>query len=131
MPDYMSTHDPGGASPGTTVCAAGRWEFPGGKIEPGESRERALRRELLEEFGIEAEIGRFLGGIVHHYPHITIQLRAYQVDAWRGELVPREHQAIVWALRADIAGFDLADADRRLVQVMYGLPAGELPCHQH
>ena len=75
---------------------AGYWEFPGGKIEPGEPAARALARELHEELGID--IGEPFPWItrVFSYPHGTVRLQFFRVHEWRGEPHPREDQAIAW-----------------------------------
>ncbi len=75
---------------------AGYWEFPGGKIEPGEPADRALARELHEELGID--IGPPFPWItrVFAYPHGTVRLNFFRVHEWKGEPHPREDQAIAW-----------------------------------
>jgi len=75
---------------------AGYWEFPGGKIEPGEPPARALARELHEELGID--IGRAYPWItrVFAYPHGTVRLNFFRVREWKGEPHPKEDQAIAW-----------------------------------
>ncbi|HET7362297.1 MAG TPA: Nudix family hydrolase [Burkholderiales bacterium] len=75
---------------------AGYWEFPGGKIEPGEPPERALARELREELGIDTE--RCYPWLTREYvyPHGRVRLNFFRVLAWRGEPQPREDQAIAW-----------------------------------
>ena len=75
---------------------AGYWEFPGGKIEPGEPADRALARELHEELGID--IGRAYPWItrVFTYPHGTVRLNFFRVREWKGDPHPREDQAISW-----------------------------------
>jgi 8-oxo-dGTP diphosphatase len=75
---------------------AGYWEFPGGKVEPGEPAPQALARELHEELGIE--IGESFPWItrVFTYPHGTVRLNFFRVHEWTGEPKPREEQAIAW-----------------------------------
>jgi 8-oxo-dGTP diphosphatase len=75
---------------------AGYWEFPGGKVEPGEPPDRALARELHEELGVD--IGPPYPWItrVYTYPHGTVRLNFFRVFEWRNEPHPREHQAIAW-----------------------------------
>jgi 8-oxo-dGTP diphosphatase len=75
---------------------AGYWEFPGGKIEPGEPADRALARELHEELGID--IGPAYPWLtrVFTYPHGTVRLQFFRIFSWQGEPHPREDQAIAW-----------------------------------
>ncbi|MDP3614735.1 MAG: NUDIX domain-containing protein, partial [Rubrivivax sp.] len=75
---------------------AGCWEFPGGKVEPGESIEQALRRELQEELGIT--IGPALPWQVElvDYPHALVRLHFCKVFAWHGDFEMREQQAMAW-----------------------------------
>jgi 8-oxo-dGTP diphosphatase len=75
---------------------AGWWEFPGGKIERGESPEAALARELHEELGIDVRVAFPWITRVYSYEHATVRLRFFRVTAWDGEPHPREQQAIVW-----------------------------------
>jgi 8-oxo-dGTP diphosphatase len=72
------------------------WEFPGGKVEPGETPARALSRELQEELGIEVELAYPWITRVFTYPHATVRLRFYKVLQWKNQPHPRENQAIVW-----------------------------------
>jgi len=74
----------------------GYWEFPGGKVEPGEPIRDALRREIHEELGIEVERAHPWIMRVFVYPHATVRLHFYRVHAWRGEPRALEHQAIAW-----------------------------------
>jgi 8-oxo-dGTP diphosphatase len=75
---------------------AGYWEFPGGKVEPGEDPERALGRELREELGIEVRTAYPWITRIYTYPHGTVRLNFFRVTAWQGEPHPREDQAIAW-----------------------------------
>jgi 8-oxo-dGTP diphosphatase len=75
---------------------SGYWEFPGGKIEPGEPVAEALRREIREELGIEIERAYPWITRVFTYPHAKVRLHFYRVTAWRGEPRALEHQAIAW-----------------------------------
>ena len=75
---------------------AGYWEFPGGKVEPGEPAAVALNRELQEELGIEVERAYPWLARVFTYPHATVRLNFFRVVAWKHDPHPREDQAIAW-----------------------------------
>lgn len=75
---------------------AGWWEFPGGKLEAGESVEAALARELLEELGVVIESSQPLTMVEFSYPHARVRLYFRCVDRWRGEPHSREGQALSW-----------------------------------
>ena len=75
---------------------AGYWEFPGGKIEPGEAAARALARELREELGIEACTSFPWLTREYTYPHASVRLSFFRVTAWKGDPHPKEQQAIAW-----------------------------------
>src|SRR3989338_7742026 len=81
---------------------AGYWEFPGGKIEPGETPYHALVRELREELGIEAETAYPWITRVFTYPHATVRLHFFRVTEWRGELHPHEGQEFAWQRFQDV-----------------------------
>ncbi len=108
---------------------AGKWEFPGGKLEPGETPEECLARELLEEFGIEAEIGEFVGSSVYRYDHGAIELLAYRVARVSGEFTLHDHDEIRWVRPAQLNAFDFAPADwpivRRLMEQVSSQLRGE------
>ena len=75
---------------------AGYWEFPGGKVEPGESVMNALAREIREELGVEVERAHPWITRVFTYPHATVRLHFYRVLAWRGEPQAAEHEELSW-----------------------------------
>jgi len=93
-----------------------KWEFPGGKIEPGESPEECLKRELHEELGIKAEVGEFICSSTYHYDHISIELLAYRIRGFTGNIVPVDHDEIAWVAPKDLAGYDLPAADRPVIE---------------
>jgi len=75
---------------------AGYWEFPGGKVEPGESIEAALRRELHEELGITIGASAAWKEELVDYPHALVRLHFRRVHQWQGEFQMREGQAMAW-----------------------------------
>ena len=77
---------------------AGYWEFPGGKVEPGESTHQALCRELREELGIEVTAASAWKVEVIDYPHALVRLHFFKVTGWTGTLEMREQQASLWAM---------------------------------
>ncbi len=88
-----------------------KWEFPGGKLEPGETPEICLARELREEFGIEAEVMDYIGASVYEYAHGTIDLRAYRVRHVSGQFSVNAHEEIAWVEKEDLLSYDLSPAD--------------------
>ena len=93
-----------------------KWEFPGGKIEEGEQPRDALHRELDEELGIDATIGKEIARIRHEYRSgNSVELRFYVVHEFRGELENRIFRDMKWAERAELPSFDFLEADLKLV----------------
>ena len=72
-----------------------KWEFPGGKVEDGETTEECLKREMAEEFGIEVIVGEYLGDSVYHYEHGTIKLLAYRTVWQAGELIVKAAAEVI------------------------------------
>lgn len=90
---------------------AGKWEFPGGKVEPGESPEACLARELFEELGVQVEVGVALAPAAHAYGTRVIRLLPFICRIRAGEPVAHEHSALRWCTIDEIAALDLAAAD--------------------
>ena len=94
-----------------------KWEFPGGKIEEGEQPRDAMRRELEEELGINAEVGDELERFRHRYPNgSAVELRFYDIRKYSGEIENRIFKEIRWAKPAELPAFDFLEADLKLVQ---------------
>jgi 8-oxo-dGTP diphosphatase len=89
-----------------------KWEFPGGKIERGETAAAALVRELREELGLEVEVGRELASVTHDYGDVFITLVPFRCTPTGAEPHPREHVEARWCTPDEIDALDLADADR-------------------
>lgn len=99
---------------------ANKWEFPGGKLEPNETPEDCLKRELKEEFGIETDIGKYLTKSAYEYPHIKIELIAYEVSYIRGEFKLNDHKEIKWVEIEDLSTYDFPPADILIVNKLLG-----------
>ena len=93
-----------------------KWEFPGGKLEAGESPEAALARELREELDIGVRVGRVRDAVYHRYPDRDVLVLFYGCAIVEGEPVALECNAIAWATPEALPGYDFAGADRAFVQ---------------
>jgi 8-oxo-dGTP diphosphatase len=131
------TADPPGSAPAVVVAAAvverdgrylltrrlkgthlaGRWEFPGGKCEPGESHAGCLRRELREELAVDADVGALLLSIEHAYPDRRVSLHFYAATL-SGEPRPQLGQDLCWAPRSELASLDFPEADAALIAML-------------
>jgi 8-oxo-dGTP diphosphatase len=103
---------------------ASLWEFPGGKIEAGETPQQALARELAEELGIQATIGQQIIRIRHNYRHGgAVDLQFFIVREFTGEIVNQIYQQVRWVKLEALPEFDFLAADRGLIK---DLAAGKL-----
>ncbi len=94
------------------------WEFPGGKIRAGETALVALKRELLEEIGIEATAIEPFMNLTHEYPDRTVDLEFFSVTQWRGEPAGVEGQSLRWIDIADLRADELLPADAPIVELL-------------
>jgi mutator protein MutT len=99
------------------VHLEGYWEFPGGKCEPGESLDECLRRELVEELGVDAEIGAELLAVTHTYPDRGVELH-FIACTLIGTPSPVLGQEMRWVARADLRSLKFPPADDELIRVL-------------
>jgi 8-oxo-dGTP diphosphatase len=103
---------------------AGRWEFPGGKVEPGEADEDAVRRELQEELGVKVLEMQALGMFHHDYPDRSVAIGLWVVPRFEGEPAGLDAQRLRWVQPAQLAGCDLLEADLPMIEpLLAALPA--------
>lgn len=96
------------------IAREGLWELPGGKVEPGETDQSALARELMEELHIDVRVhARPLGEVVHRYPDVEVRLLCYGCDLQGGSIQLTDHDQVGWV--TDVVGINLAPADVPLV----------------
>ena len=89
----------------------GKWEFPGGKVDQGETPEKALERELFEEFGIMTKTGKYITTNIYDYDNFQIELMAYEVHHIKGAFQLTDHDQIAWIGKHNIHLYDLSGAD--------------------
>lgn len=113
------------AQRGADQDQAGFWEFPGGKVEPGESQPEALRRELREELAIDCRVTDYVASSQLEQPTRILVLHAWRVRQVSGEIEAREHAALAWVTPQQAAEYPLAPADIPLLDAYLRLLAHE------
>ena len=95
-----------------------KWEFPGGKVEVGESREKALVREIREELSVDMEGSEFLMTVEHTYPDFHLTMHVYKGVVTNGEITLNEHIALKWLSVNELDQLDWAEADVAVVKFL-------------
>ena len=98
----------------------GKWEFPGGKLESGESVYKALVREFREELGLEITRAEPAFVVRHHYPDRSVELNVWRVIDFLGKATGLEDQVVCWVAPRELAGFDFLDGNQTLVERVIG-----------
>ena len=91
------------------------WEFVGGKVEPGETKQQALIRECREELAVELSVGDVFMEVLHEYPDITVRLTLFHAGIVAGTPQKLEHNDIVWLHPRDIPGYEFCPADKDIL----------------
>ena len=92
------------------------WEFVGGKVEPGETKEQALIRECREELAVTLSVGDIFMDVVHEYPDLTVHLTLFNATIAKGEPVMLEHNDIKWITPSEIPEYDFCPADVEIMK---------------
>lgn len=95
-----------------------KWEFPGGKMERGETEIQCLQRELFEEFGIETQIGDYLCSSYFEHKGEQMEMRTYLVSSFSGEFTLYDHQQIKWVTKEELDAYDFPEPDFPIIDAI-------------
>ena len=108
---------------GPQMSLAGMWEFAGGKVEPNETTEECLKRELREELSIEVEVESLMCFSDYTYEHGSFRILAYEARIIDGQPTLNEHEELAWVMPEELLSYDLLPADIAIAQHIASMPS--------
>ena len=91
------------------------WEFPGGKVDPGETPQEALTRECMEELNVRLTVGELFAQVTHQYPELLVRVSLYEAKITEGSPQNLEHRDMRWVSAGELTGYDFCPADREII----------------